>query len=398
LMKPRILKKKIRLIKDEMEKLGIDLWLTFTSESGIAGDPLCEDLIGQDVVGEAAILIFADWDDVAIMADFDSGGAEGAEYYDVRPYGEGIVEPLREVITERKPKVIALNNSFRFPVAAGLRASELKRLEDILPEYKNKFVSSDELIITFRAVLIEEEIQGLKRAARITNYVYSEIPAFLRPGVTEREARDYIHDVAHDSGGSLAWPENWCPLVFFGERTGGPLHSPPTERVLQEGELIITDMGINYEGYCTDVMRTFYLPKPGETIAPKIYTDAFTTALECVDMAAQLLRPGVIGNEIDVRIKDYTKVKGYDPVYFCTGHPIGRTSHEVGPLLGPDTLRYRGASKLEVKANMAYAIEPIIRTRGKFGVGIEENVLVTEKGVEFLTEREMTLILVGKDQ
>ena len=85
---------------------------------------------------------------------------------------------------------------------------------------------------------------------------------------------------------------------------------------------------------------------------------------------------------------------GYKPVPFCTGHPLGRFDHEIGALLGPDTPRYKGASLIEILPRSCYALEPMVWVPGSFRVGVEDDLFVTDDGVEWLSKPQTELWMV----
>jgi Xaa-Pro aminopeptidase len=389
-----LINRKIDVAVREMMRKDIDMWLTFGEESEMGGDPMIKDLLGLDVVGETAIIVTKDGQRRAVLAGYDAEGPGKSDVWDVTDYSEDIVIPLRSIVNELAPKSIAINYSRRFTLASGLSAAHRDLLKEALPEYADGFVPAEDIIVAMRGVKLPEELKRIKRAVKITEAILDEVTDFLKPGITEAELADHVRQLVLLRECGFAWGDEMCPIVSFGKNTGYAAHRPGSDKELRKGELVTMDFGVEYHGQVSDMQRTWYMLMDGETRAPERYLEAFATALEASEAVVAGLKDGAVGFDLDNLAKDIIKTAGYEPVPFCTGHPIGRSAHEIGALLGPDKKRYRGMAFIELKENQVYAVEPTVRVEGEFSIGLEENVLVTRDGGQYLSEPQKKIIYV----
>jgi Xaa-Pro aminopeptidase len=165
-------------------------------------------------------------------------------------------------------------------------------------------------------------------------------------------------------------------------------HTPPTQIKLEPGDGLRVDLGVITEGYASDLMRTWYLRKPGETSAPAEFQRAFDTVRDAIQIAADTIRPGLTGIEVDTAARSYVEKQGY-AFFHATGHQVGTRAHDGGLLLGPDNERYGARSRGRILEGMTFTLEPV------FGpIGIEENVVVTAEGCSYLVPPQRELWLV----
>ena len=140
-------------------------------------------------------------------------------------------------------------------------------------------------------------------------------------------------------------------------------------------------------------MRLMYFLRPGETSAPPEVQRAFDTVVEATQAAADALRPGVQGYEVDAIARQIIMDAGYPDYKFATGHQLGRDCHDGGTLLGPEWERYGQRPFGRIEAGEVFTIEPAVPVPGFGYMGIEEDVLVTEDGAVWLGEPQKELIL-----
>ncbi len=385
-----MLRQKLDLVHGQMEREGIDLWLTLSTETSLGGDPVVRDLLGTDVVSETAILVGDE--ELVLTAEFDSQGPQQCGWQ-VQPYSSALGPALAQTMARLRPKTIGLNISERFIVAAGLRHSEFQRLCAMIPDYVRSFRNAEGMVVALRGTLVEEEARRVREAVRHTQTIYEAVATkMLQPGVSERQVAANMREMAKERGLGLAWGEAHCPIVSFGANAGGSAHAVPTDTTLRKGDLVVIDFGVRYDGYSSDVMRTFYVDD-GKPVDAAIQR-GFSTAMAAMEVCRTTLGAGVVGNAVDKAAKSVIAKAGYEPVPFCTGHPLGRFDHEIGALLGPDTPRYKGAAMLPVLPQAAYALEPMVWVPGRFRVGVEENVWVTDDGIVDFTQPQTELWMV----
>ncbi len=173
-------------------------------------------------------------------------------------------------------------------------------------------------------------------------------------------------------------------------------HRPPGDSILKEGDYLIFDFSVDYNGYCSDIARTCYVLREGETEASPLMSRAFSTIYEAIDRAMAALRPGAIGKDVDHAARQHILDAGYQDIFHAVGHQVGRDVHDGGTLLGPEKKRYKKASLGSIKEGMVFAIEPTILYEEGPAIISEENVLVTAEGAELLSRRQESLVLITR--
>jgi Xaa-Pro aminopeptidase len=259
---------------------------------------------------------------------------------------------------------------------AGFDPDEFARLEDELGEYDLE--TGADVLHDLRRVKTDEEVGRLRRSAEITETSMEEAMAALEPGMTERElANDFRARVCEKGGEPLFL------TVGFGERTAYT-HPLPGDREIREGDLVRWDGGCTYESYCSDVGRT-YAFRSADPDAEQKYA-ALYAGLEA---ALGQLRGGVEAGRVyeagvgAVRESGVDALAGFDP--FHLGHGIGVEIYDP-PTIVP------GAGQLS--EGMVMCVEPPYNELGRGGFLIEDEVLVTDEGVETLTDAAPTLPVV----
>ncbi|MCX7589784.1 MAG: M24 family metallopeptidase, partial [Patescibacteria group bacterium] len=223
--------------------------------------------------------------------------------------------------------------------------------------------------------------------------IFDEVTKFLKAGRTEKEVADFVLDIVSKKGLELSWDKEHCPAVFSGPNTAGA-HASPTERKIEYGHVVNMDFGVKVNGYCADLQRTWYICHPGEIEAPAEVQRGFNVIVEAITKAANELKPGKKGYEIDEVARHYIQVKGYSEYPHGLGHQVGRFAHDGGCLLGPKWERYNNLPYLEVEERNVFTLEPRL-TIENFGIAtVEEMIVVTKDGCEFLSERQTELYLI----
>ncbi len=376
----------------------MDLWLVFTREE--SKDPLAEDLGGGDAVARMALLF--DLSDgrlrrTAIAASYDVTPLEESGLYDkVLSYkSEGIKPHLKEFVTALDPARIAVNVSRDMPIADGLTSGMRAYLEEVLgKDIAARFVSSEPLVASFRGRRLPQEVAILREAARHTDTMIREALSVLAitPGVTsENDVGRFLRTRTAMIGATVPFIS-----VVAGPSRG---HADPSSRVIERGDLVRIDFGITLNGYSTDLQRTAYVLRPGETEAPAQIQRMWETARRAANRQVAAMRPGVSGTEIDAIARKTLEEAGFEGPPHGTGHAIGFVVHDVGPLIGPDWReRYGTTVFLEMEEGQTFAVEPILYAPyedvGEIHIGLEEDVVITKTGAELLHEPQTDLILI----
>lgn len=391
-----MIREKIEQARGILAELDIDLWLTFVRESANFPDPALEMVVRTNVTWQSAFLIPREGPTLAIVGSLDRPNMEAQEVFDhVEGYVEGLRAPLVEALRERDPKRIAINYSQDIEIADGLTHGMYLNLVRHLGDtpYAERLCSSAPIIARLRGRKTAAEAALLQAATVAALEIFDEVGGFLRPGLTEKEVAAFMTERVLDRGLELAWDPAHCPAVFSGPDTAGA-HAEPTERVVQAGHVLNIDFGVRKDGYCSDLQRTYYLLREGETAAPAEVQRGFEVIHEAVHRAAAALKPGVAGWEIDAVARDYIVSEGYPEYQHALGHQIGRMAHDGAELLGPRWERYGTRVTEPVEEGQVYTIEPRLPIPGYGIATIEEMVQVTADGCTFLSAPQEELILV----
>jgi len=237
----------------------------------------------------------------------------------------------------------------------------------------------------------------LKRAIATSERMIAGMFSALRPGMTERDAADFVHARMLEADVEAAWDYEGCPIVNFGpDSIVG--HAAPSDIALRPGMIVHVDFGVRQEEYCADLQRVAYLCAPGERDVPAPVRRACDTVVRAIEAAVAAMRPGRTGIEIDAIARGIVTGAGYAEYQYGTGHHLGRNAHDGAGLLGPAWERYGSAPHRRLEAGHVYTVEPGVAVPGHGYVGIEEDVLVTEDGGVFLSEpqKEMTRLRIAE--
>jgi len=160
----------------------------------------------------------------------------------------------------------------------------------------------------------------------------------------------------------------------------------------QAGHLLHFDFGIRVDGYCSDLQRMVYFGSSDSI--PEEVLRGFNTIRDAIQVAAAMLRPGVVGAAVDAVARSLITSAGYEEYKNALGHQVGRNAHDGGTLLGPRWQRYGSLPDGIVEPGNVFTLEPNLKTQ-QFGmISLEEDVLITENGCEFLSTPQRELICI----
>jgi len=233
----------------------------------------------------------------------------------------------------------------------------------------------------------------MQDAVNKTLEIFDEIKNFIKPGKSEIEIANSIKELTIKPGYGLAWEEDHCPSVFTGPEAKSP-HAAPSERKVEKGHIVNVDFGIKYNGYCSDLQRTWYVLRDGETGAPQEVQKGFDVIKDSIQMVADNIKPGVTGFDMDKIARNYITDKGYEEFPHGLGHQVGKEVHDGGAGLFPDWEKYREAPILKLEESQVFTIEPRLYVEGFGTATIEEEVVITGTGCKFLSKPQKELILI----
>ena len=252
-----------------------------------------------------------------------------------------------------------------------------KEYQYLKQKYKiNNFAETEEIIEKLREVKDNEEIENIKKACEITDECFEHLKSFIKIGKTEKEIAFEIEMFFRTHGADgLAFDT----IVAIGENSANP-HWIPTDRQVQMAEPILIDMGCKYNGYCSDMTRMMFagcileetkrvydlVLKNGENVISQIKEYA------SIKTMAQMV-------ESDFKLNNYA-------IIHALGHGVGLETHERPYITARnDTF---------LKENMVIANEPGVYLPGKYGIRIEDTILVTKNGCEILTKSPKTYTVI----
>ena len=169
-------------------------------------------------------------------------------------------------------------------------------------------------------------------------------------------------------------------------------HGVPTDDTTKAGHMLHLDFAIRLNGYCTDLQRMFFFGGPSEV--PTELREACDTSSGAIRAACESLRPGVRGYQVDRVAREYLESRGYEEYMYALAHNVGRRVHDGGLILGPRWPRYGAVVTGRVEAGNVFAVEPRVETAGHGQLSLEEIVLVTDGGTEFLSDPQTELFCI----
>jgi Xaa-Pro aminopeptidase len=154
------------------------------------------------------------------------------------------------------------------------------------------------------------------------------------------------------------------------------------------------DFGVKRDGFCSDLQRMWYALDKGERHAPEDVRRAWEACWAALDAGAAILKPGVAGWEVDTAARETLAQAGYPEYQHALGHQLGRVAHDGSTLLGPRWDRYGQSPFGLVEVGNVFTLELGTPVPGRGYIGLEEDVLVTEAGLEWLSKPQRKLWLI----
>ncbi len=375
----------------------LDLWLVFVRETSLTRDPALELIYPYDVTWQSAFLIPRSGQAIAIVGRYDADNVERLEAYsDVIGYDESIRPALVEALARLQPASLAVNTSQNDPAADGLTSGMRQLLESILSEAgieAGRMVPAEAFLASLRGRKSSSEVALIRQAIETTEQLYDEVGERIRPGVSERELADYLHGRLRELGLGTAWDWNMNPLVNTGPESQIG-HAAPSDLRIEPGHLVHFDFGIRQDGFCSDIQRMWYVLEPGASAPPESALRVWEGVRAALVAGAAALRPGIQGWQVDEIARTTLREHGLPDYKHAFGHHIGRVAHDGATVLGPRWDRYGQTPYGRVEAGNVFAVELGAPVEGRGWVYLEENVLVTEEGIEWLSEPQTELRLI----
>jgi Xaa-Pro aminopeptidase len=244
---------------------------------------------------------------------------------------------------------------------AKLSVRQLARLEAAAEEID--FVPAGDLVEQLRAVKEPEELEAIAASAELTDGVYAWALERGLKGKTERDVARACEARIRELGAEPSFP----PIVAAAANGALP-HAEPGERKIGSGELVVFDMGAFLDGYCSDCTRTYATGDPADDAR-----EAYELVVRAQAAALDAIRAGASGKEVDAVPREIISEAGHgDHFGHGTGHGVGLEVHE-GPRLAT-------TSEDDLAEGNVVTVEPGVYVPGRFGVRIEDLVVVTAEG------------------
>lgn len=281
-----------------------------------------------------------------------------------------IFTSLSELLLSQNIKKVGIEAEYITIAQLAMWKKELKNVE---------FIPID--VNRLRMIKDEIEVARIAKACAIGDLAFKEVLNFIRPGVSEQDVEDVILRSFTKNGATKA---SFDTIVASGKRGAMP-HGKASDKKIANNELITCDFGCVYQGFCSDMTRTFAIGEPD----PELLT--IHEIVKTAQMAGiKAIKPGIAIGEIDKICRDYIKAKGYDQ-YFThgTGHGLGVEIHEAPWVIKNETTI--------LEPGMVITVEPGIYIPNLGGVRIEDDIVVTKDGYQILT-KSVRDITVWKDK
>jgi Xaa-Pro aminopeptidase len=289
------------------------------------------------------------------------------------------VEEATPIITSDGYLAEMKSGKFEFGNRVGFQADKLafatvEKMKSELPTVE--FVPVTMFCEEFVAVKERDELEKMRKAVAITDKVFEKLLEMISPKVTEREI---AAEISYWNKRFGADKDSFDPIVASGARGAFP-HARATDNFIENNALLVIDMGCMVDGYCSDQTRTVAVGKIDDE-ARKVYN----LVLEAHLLGIRSAKAGMTGKELDGIVREFLTAHGYGEAFgHSLGHAVGLQVHEL------PTIGRKGEMKIPVGA--VITIEPGVYLPGKFGVRIEDMVLMTERDAEPLPKAQKNLI------
>ncbi len=378
-----------------LAEFDLDMWITYVRETAEHTDPVLKLLGPFSVTWPTAFIFTRSGEKIAISGKGDDEAIRREGIFDeVRPYTQSIADELLPLIQRIDPQQIGVNFSQSDVSADGLTYGmflNLKKYLDGTP-YAERLVSAENFIEALRGRKTAPELALMRQASDTAMEIFDELSAWVKPGMSEKEIYNFVHDRVTDRGLEMSWDEAHCPGLNAGPNSPWG-HVGVSDETVQPGETLHMDFGVKMEGFCSDNQRMWYVLKPGETEAPPEVQRIFNAVRDGIQAAADFVKPGVKGWEVDAVARDFIVEMGYEEYPHALGHSVGRYAHDGGTGFYPRWERYGTKPYGTIHAGNVFTLE--FGVRSPYGyISLEEEILITEDGYEWISPPQKELLYI----
>lgn len=289
-------------------------------------------------------------------------GYEVIDFYD-----KGLVKTINDLVLETETKLLGFENK-------QMTVSDFENFTEKVTACEWK--PMNDMVEKIRMIKDSEEVALIKKASAIGDAAFSHILEYIKVGMTEIEVAIELEYFMKKQGASKL---SFDSIVASGKRSSLP-HAVPTDKVIEEGDFVTLDFGCIYQGYCSDMTRTFVMGKASDK-QKEIYNTVLKAQLNALDK----IKGGVIGKVADAYSRDIINDAGYRKNFgHGLGHSLGLEVHE--------SPRFSLLAEDIILPGMIMSVEPGIYIPDFGGVRIEDLVHITEDGAEILVSSPKELI------
>jgi len=243
-----------------------------------------------------------------------------------------------------------------------------RKLKKSAPGGRVRFISRPGLVERLRVIKTPDELKRIRRAIALNQRAFGYLRRVIKPGMTEKEAFFRLEAYVRRLGAGFSFD----PIIASGPNGAFP-HARITDRRMRSAESVLVDMGIDVEGYKSDLTRMFFLGK-----IPALIREMTEIVRDSKNRAIEKIRPGIFARDIDQQARNYLDKKGLGRFFsHALGHGVGLEIHEA-----PKISRQ---SAVVLEPGMVFTVEPAVYLPGRFGIRLEDMVLVTKRGHEVLS-------------
>lgn len=270
-------------------------------------------------------------------------------------------------------------NFFIFCENVGFEESHLTyaKYKEYMHKFKiNNFEETEGIIEKQRMIKEPEELENIKKACMITDDCFDYLKTFIKVGMSEKQVANEIENFFMSNGADeLAFDT----IVASGKNSSMP-HAVPTDKLIEPGDPITIDMGCKVNGYCSDMTRTIFAGFVPQAIKP-IYDFVLKTQIQVIEN----LKEGSNVRSVSKMVDNNIKLNGFE-VMHSLGHGVGLEIHEYP--------YFSNKTDFLLKENMVITDEPGVYIQNKFGVRIEDTLLINKFGSTSLTKSDKNYVVI----
>lgn len=242
-----------------------------------------------------------------------------------------------------------------------------------------ELVPLTDFIEPHRMVKTPEELALIRESCALTDAAFEHVCKLVQPGITEYDLSLEIEFFFRRHGAELAF----SPIVVSGERSAWP-HGHPSEKRLQSGDFVTFDFGSKLKGLCADMTRTVLVSECSDR-----HREVYNAVLETVTTCQSVMKPGVKASSVHQTALDTLAKHGLEK-YFThgLGHGLGTVVHDIG--------RMSLVSNDVLEVGQVWTVEPGVYIDGFGGCRIEDDVVITDSGIEILNQSSKELLILPK--